>query len=267
MTGMQATLLELFTAAGFECEDMCIHERQVHNRAKELIMNRRWIQATFRYVKQPLTAKTGSDLYRCTMKQVSVLLPSRNKMLSVRVATGHVQWLCHAGAAGKGEGSAELGVTEEWSQTSVDTGLATDVLFGEAGQTEEVEEAVEVEGVGLLRLQSVSRLHRHTLAHTGLMLWDSAPTLCRFIKQHPSLFLGLPPLPQPWPRGPHAHQHPVDLPAPILRPVACSNFRGRLSGYQSSSMLCRQESARNWHWQQPLSGLCSTPALQDHGGI
>lgn len=46
---LQASLLNLFTQAGFECEDVRVHERQVQNRAKDLTMERRWIQAVFRY--------------------------------------------------------------------------------------------------------------------------------------------------------------------------------------------------------------------------
>ncbi len=75
-----------------------------------------------------------------------------------------------------------------------DIDLGTDLLFageeGETGGPEPVEEDMDLEGVGRLTLRSVSRLHRHTLAHTGLMLWDCAPALCSFIVQQPSIFSG-----------------------------------------------------------------------------
>ena len=43
---------------------------------------------------------------------------------------------------------------------------------------------------GPLLVRTVSRSHRHTLAHTGLMLWESAPVLARALLQPPALLAG-----------------------------------------------------------------------------
>ena len=45
----------------------------------------------------------------------------------------------------------------------------------------QVEETVEIEGAGTFLLHSVSREHKHTLAHTGLMLWEAAPAFARYL--------------------------------------------------------------------------------------
>lgn len=57
-----------------------------------------------------------------------------------------------------------------------------------------MEEDVEVEkGVLVGRVVSVSRQHRDTLEHTGLMRWESSLPLARFLLALPSLTQGLPP--------------------------------------------------------------------------
>ena len=56
----------------------------------------------------------------------------------------------------------------------------------------QVEEDVEVEkGVVVGRVVSVSRQHRHTLEHTGLMRWESSLPLARFLLALPTLTQGM----------------------------------------------------------------------------
>ena len=58
-----------------------------------------------------------------------------------------------------------------------------------------MEEDVEVEkGLLVGRVVSVSRQHRHTLDHTGLMRWESSLPLARFLLALPTLTQGLLPL-------------------------------------------------------------------------
>ncbi|EIE22455.1 S-adenosyl-L-methionine-dependent methyltransferase [Coccomyxa subellipsoidea C-169] len=116
-------LLELFRRNGYRCMDMHVHERQVENRAKAIVMERRWIQAVFLY-------------------------------------------------------------------TGIEEDVTSDLLFSEANRPEEIVETVHVEGLGCLELRSISRTHRHTLPHTGLMHWESGPALARFILAHPEVFAG-----------------------------------------------------------------------------
>ncbi len=44
--------------------------------------------------------------------------------------------------------------------------------------------------LGAVSVRSVSREHRHTLAHTGLMLWEAAPALARLLLACPALCAG-----------------------------------------------------------------------------
>ena len=45
--------------------------------------------------------------------------------------------------------------------------------------------------LGRVCVRSVSREHRHTLAHTGLMLWEAAPALARLLLAWPALCEGV----------------------------------------------------------------------------
>lgn len=40
----------IFEAAGFVCEHVLVHERDIENKGQGITMNRRWIQAEFKYV-------------------------------------------------------------------------------------------------------------------------------------------------------------------------------------------------------------------------
>lgn len=74
---------------------------------------------------------------------------------------------------------------------------------GGGWQCSQVEEDVEIEeGVLVGRVVSVSRQHRHTLEHTGLMRWESSLPLARFLLALPPLTLGLT-LASPPPCPPH----------------------------------------------------------------
>ena len=54
----------------------------------------------------------------------------------------------------------------------------------------QAEEEFEVPQAGKFRVKSLSRVHKHTLAHTGLMLWDAAPALAAYLAASPKLLNG-----------------------------------------------------------------------------
>jgi len=56
----------------------------------------------------------------------------------------------------------------------------------------QVEETFEIEGAGSFLVRSLSREHKHTLAHTGLMLWEAAPVFARYLALSPTLLNGAP---------------------------------------------------------------------------
>lgn len=83
--------------------------------------------------------------------------------------------------------------TQEWEEGGItpEEGPLTGSLFAEHG-LEEVIENVEIGEEGLVaRVVSVSRQHRHTLEHTGLMRWESCLPLARFLLAVPSLTQGV----------------------------------------------------------------------------
>lgn len=107
----------------------------------------------------------------------------------------HLIWIICTGAlhskpACLPEHPAEI--EEEWNTASADNELDTGALFSESDRLEEVVEDVAIEGLGQLQLHSISRIHRHTLTHTGLMHWESGPALAQFILKHPAHFLSTP---------------------------------------------------------------------------
>ncbi len=124
------------------------------------------------------------------------LLPLQIKALNSCIVVRHAdsQWLhlCYlhcAGALNPLRAQPPTS-TEEWDLAPADDELGTDLLFSEANRPEEIVETVHVEGLGCLELRSISRTHRHTLPHTGLMHWESGPALARFILAHPEVFAG-----------------------------------------------------------------------------
>ena len=122
-----------------------------------------------------------------------------------RSASGHANGCQPATAAAYGtSGQPQQQQWQEWeddiSAPEVAAGdgeptLALAPLFAgdQAGAPEDelVDEQLELPGFAhALRLQSVSRAQRHTLAHTGLMLWEAAPVLSRLLLRCPSLVAG-----------------------------------------------------------------------------
>lgn len=55
---MQEVLRGLFEAAGFSCDELRVRELRLENRARELAMDRRWVQAAFTLRHQPCAAHT-----------------------------------------------------------------------------------------------------------------------------------------------------------------------------------------------------------------
>ncbi len=48
----------------------------------------------------------------------------------------------------------------------------------------------DIAGAGSFKVRSVSREHKHTMTHTGLMLWDAAGPFADFLSQSQSLLSG-----------------------------------------------------------------------------
>ena len=71
---LQASLLGLFSEAGFVCLDFQIHERQIENRRQQVVMHRRWVQAKFVYSHSKLPAHSSAidqeaDVQQCNTQR------------------------------------------------------------------------------------------------------------------------------------------------------------------------------------------------------
>ena len=54
----------------------------------------------------------------------------------------------------------------------------------------QAEESFSIAGAGCYTVQSVGREHKHTLAHTGLMLWDAGLPFANYLAESPGLMNG-----------------------------------------------------------------------------
>ena len=54
----------------------------------------------------------------------------------------------------------------------------------------QVEEDVQIEGLGVVRIASVSRENAHTFTHTGLLRWESSLVLAQILLKCPTLLSG-----------------------------------------------------------------------------
>ena len=151
------------------------------------------------------------------------------------------------------------------------------LFSGQEPDQDMVDERIQLAGLaGPLSVRSVAGCHRHTLAHTGLMLWESAPALARAILAQPSLLAGV--------RSSHAVSTAYRLVVETLRSVASTMLTcGSLDGLQSAQqeapcgknglvkfsggwVACREEGAGSRLRGQPPGGLCGAAALPVGGG-
>ncbi len=54
----------------------------------------------------------------------------------------------------------------------------------------QVEEDIQIEGLGNVRVASMSRENAHTLTHTGLLRWESSLILAQILFSCPTLLSG-----------------------------------------------------------------------------
>ncbi|KAL0034409.1 hypothetical protein WJX79_000775 [Trebouxia sp. C0005] len=170
------SLMKLFLDAGFTCQDYKVHERQIENRRQQ--------QLPETNNRQHPDGPDGTATQRQRQTTDVGEEPSANLPPLYQGAKQH------------GTAAAQLPPDtvqrQEWEEggTTPQEGPITGSLFAEDG-LEEVVEDVEIGEEGLIaRVVSVSRQHRHTLEHTGLMRWESCLPLARFLLAVPSLTQG-----------------------------------------------------------------------------
>ncbi|CAN1120892.1 tRNA N(3)-methylcytidine methyltransferase METTL6 [Linum perenne] len=149
-------LKSLFEDGGFCVEDLDVYCKQVENRSRELVMNRRWIQAVFQL----------SDHSKSSIEEVST-----NKDCN-----------------GLEQNHSPVKESTSNEEVDISEGLAAE-MFGMLPSN--YNEVIEVKVGGQnLRINLLSKEYQHTCRSTGLMLWDSARLMCSVLAGNPSIVAG-----------------------------------------------------------------------------
>ncbi|PSR93598.1 Methyltransferase-like protein [Actinidia chinensis var. chinensis] len=147
-------LMSLFNENGFDIEEHGLCCKQVENRSREIVMNRRWVQAVFRLnlANSLHCTKPGNEL-RCEeeLKESTVEEPVN---------------------------SFEIDMSE---------GIAVE-MFGISTYNDEIIEVNLREST--FKIKVLSKEYQHTCKSTGLMLWESARLMASIIASNPTIVAG-----------------------------------------------------------------------------
>ncbi|XP_021907622.1 LOW QUALITY PROTEIN: uncharacterized protein LOC110821949 [Carica papaya] len=155
-------LSSLFKENGFDVQELGLCCKQVENRSKELVMNRRWVQAVFR----------NSDCVKSSSGMETSMKTDQFNQKNV-----------------------EPEVEKHTSQKPVDNlyfdmseGLAIE-MFGFSPSFDN--EIIEVNiGNSKFKIKVLSKEYQHTCKSTGLMLWESARLMASIFAENPSIVAG-----------------------------------------------------------------------------
>lgn len=222
-----AEVRQLFAAEGFRCDDIVTHQRTISNRARELTMERQWVQATFTYVgpaqegaaaavplgrqchasacgaAQSMANGTGGSLAHCAAgaaagsaartagsadgSPASGLVSSTTDAAVAPGAAG-ARAIPSAPGAGDQPSAAAPAPQHEW-EGSTSGGVVGSDLADLFHEPVEMQEVVEELRPGLaLRLALMPRQHCHTQSHTALMVWQAARPLAQLLLRCPTFF-------------------------------------------------------------------------------
>ncbi|CAJ1972912.1 unnamed protein product [Sphenostylis stenocarpa] len=148
-------LTNLFKENGFDVDKLHVYCKQVENRSRELIMNRRWVQAVFHV----------SD--------------SSNSSSSKEAEDNNVDKEIKQNSLYGGLNDSAVDLSE---------GLAID-MFGVLPSSEY--EIIEINLRGWnFKISLLSKEYQHTCKSTGLMLWESARLMASVLAENPSIVAG-----------------------------------------------------------------------------
>ncbi|XP_022731971.1 uncharacterized protein LOC111286328 isoform X2 [Durio zibethinus] len=151
-------LTSLFKEQGLDAEELDLFCKQVENRARELVMNRRWVQAVFRFSdtvnSSPcLEAPTKVDL--CCQENV--------------------------------QPNADVEPVKDFA-VDMSEDMAVE-MFGVP--TTNDNEIVKIELGGCdFKVKVLSKEYQHTCKSTGLMLWESAHLMAAILARNPNIVAG-----------------------------------------------------------------------------
>ncbi|WCJ42868.1 tRNA N(3)-methylcytidine methyltransferase METTL6 [Euphorbia peplus] len=152
-------LTSLFKSNGFNVEELGLCCKQVENRSRELVMNRRWIQAVFRF----------SDISNSSSCEKTAI---KEKLIGEE----HRESKFERSTSKETLNGVEVDMSE---------GLAAE-MFGISPSHDR--EVIEVKVTGCnFKIRVVSKEYQHTCKSTGLMLWESARMMASLLAANPSI--------------------------------------------------------------------------------
>ncbi|KAF3964720.1 hypothetical protein CMV_011014 [Castanea mollissima] len=155
-------LTSLFEENGFHVEELGLCCKQVENRSRELVMNRRWIQAVFRH---------SDDANSSSSMEASVKIDLPGEEYIEPKVRGNT-------------------LTEVVNNFDVDMseGVAVD-MFGISPSNDNETVVVNL-GESNYKIEVLSKEYQHTCKSTGLMLWESARLMASVLAGNPTIVAG-----------------------------------------------------------------------------
>ncbi|XP_022142829.1 uncharacterized protein LOC111012843 isoform X2 [Momordica charantia] len=151
-------LTSTFKENGFDVKELDVCCKQVENRSRDLIMNRRWVQAVFS-LSEFATLEAG--LREGFLGQVEI---------EPRPKENHSE-----------------GPVNEF-EVDFSEGVAIDMFGISPSEDNEIVE-VDVRGWNF-KIKVLSREFQHTCKSTGLMLWESARLMASVLAENPAIYAG-----------------------------------------------------------------------------
>ncbi|XP_027330710.1 uncharacterized protein LOC113846524 isoform X2 [Abrus precatorius] len=153
-------LTNLFKENGFDVHKLDVYCKQVENRSRELVMNRRWVQAVF-----SLSDSSNSS----SSKENETNHPDRDNV--------HKKIKQNNLIGGSNDSAIDLS-----------EGVAMD-MFGVLPSSEY--EVIEINLRGwTFKISLLSKEYQHTCKSTGLMLWESARLMASVLAENPNIVGG-----------------------------------------------------------------------------
>ncbi|PON71715.1 Methyltransferase type [Parasponia andersonii] len=143
-------LTSMFKENGFEVEELGLCCKQVENRSRELVMNRRWVQAVFR---------TSNGITSNFSANTEAAIPVKEKILKDAVSNVEVD---------------------------ISDGVAAEMF----GSTPSNDNEIIKLGDWSFEITRLSKEHQHTCKSTGLMIWESARLMASVLARNPPIVSG-----------------------------------------------------------------------------
>ncbi|CAI5535816.1 unnamed protein product [Closterium sp. Naga37s-1] len=180
----EAALGELFAGAGLQCVHMGVCERTVTNRARQIDMHRRWIQAVFRL---PLAATAAPAAAASPCEAAATAVEDVESRGTYDREGGEEERRGSGSNVVRGDGNGRGGAGTEES----DTGGSESACEVDCSSLFLSDPPLEDHALSLahlpLRVRLLSREHQHTHGSTGRLLWESSQVLAGLLLAHPAL--------------------------------------------------------------------------------